>query len=481
MASEHSRDRVDIRIETDAFPTEMLRVERLSGTEAISRLFSFDLDVISLDRSGLDLDSVAGALATLVIERDGVEVRRIHGMVSEIDDRLAAHTEFRAYRFRLVPRAFRLSMIQTQDIFMDMSVPEIIATKLAIVGLGKSFDLRLVGRYPKREFVVQYAETDLAFVARLAEHLGMSFFFEHQNGEDRIVFTDHRKGFTTTEEVAYRARGDERDVFELSMERRLCPGYYAVRDYDYRHPQLDLTADHVLPTGDPGGAVEEGLHHVTPEEGLSLAMIRAEERLASQKVYVGRSDLGLAPGARSTLEGHPDLDSVGLLITEVQHQATAIVAGGGHEDGLRYTNAFRATPAENTYRPARATARPRISGFITAIVDPGDNEESAYAQLDDQGRYLVRFLFDTSPPGDRPSSLRVRMMQNHVGENYGVHMPLKAGTEVLVGFVHGDPDRPVIAGAVPNPRKPSPVTDRNPGYHCIKTASGISINIVDEW
>ena len=102
------------------------------------------------------------------------------------------------------------------------------------------------------------------------------------------------------------------------------------------------------------------------------------------------------------------------------------------------------------------------------------------AQLDDQGRYVVRFLFDTAPPGERQASRPVRMLQSHVGENYGTHHPLKPGVEVLIGFVHGDPDRPLIVGAVPNPLKPSPVTHRNPDVHRTSTGSGITIDIADE-
>lgn len=97
-----------------------------------------------------------------------------------------------------------------------------------------------------------------------------------------------------------------------------------------------------------------------------------------------------------------------------------------------------------------------------------------------EGRYTVRLLFDTNPPGEQPASHRVRMLQHHVGENYGTHFPLKPGVEVLIGFVHGDPDRPVIVGAAPNPLKPTAVTSRNPAVHRTRTGSGITVDFVDE-
>lgn len=117
---------------------------------------------------------------------------------------------------------------------------------------------------------------------------------------------------------------------------------------------------------------------------------------------------------------------------------------------------------------------------MTGIIDAGKTGGQAYAPIDEHGRYRVRFLFDTTPAGTRPVSCPVRMLQNHVGENYGTHFPLRAGAEVLVGFVNGDLDRPVIVGAVPNPLKPSPVTAREPVAHRIRTASGITFEIVDE-
>jgi type VI secretion system secreted protein VgrG len=143
-----------------------------------------------------------------------------------------------------------------------------------------------------------------------------------------------------------------------------------------------------------------------------------------------------------------------------------------------YTNAFRAIPADRTYRPPRVTPKPRISGLVTGIVDPGPAGPGAkYAQIDEHGRYLVRFLFDTTPPGERPVSRRVRMVQNHAGENYGTHFPLHPGVEVVVGFVDGDPDRPLIVGAVPNPMKPSPVTHAEAGLHRIRTSTGIMMEM----
>jgi type VI secretion system secreted protein VgrG len=135
------------------------------------------------------------------------------------------------------------------------------------------------------------------------------------------------------------------------------------------------------------------------------------------------------------------------------------------------------------YRPSRATKCPRIDGVLTGVIEPRvDGVMGQLAELDDQGRYTVRFYFDPAPLGGRPlSTHRVRMIQQHSGPNYGTHLPLKAGTEVLVVFVDGDPDRPLIVGSVHNPATPTPVTSRNPSMSRIVTASGIMIEMKDHF
>ena len=482
-------DEFTLTLESSHFSCDGLEVRKLSGKEAIGRLFDFEIEVVSQGQGGPSAEAMAGAHVTLVMERypgPGASwhgVRRVEGILAEVEDLLATHADLRAYRVRLVPAAFALTLVETQDIFMGHPVPDIIRGKLEAVNLGATVDMRLHGAYAPREFVVQYKESDLAFVSRLAEHLGISFYFPHTEDGQKIVFTDNASGFSLVdgaESIPYRARGDRCDVFALTALHRVVPSYYAVRDYNYRAPQVDITGEHEVPAF-AGGVIEFGAHHKTPEEAKALARVRAEERLATQLVYAGRSGVpALAAGMRVTIADHPDLGSVDVLVTEVEHEATLVVGAKDAPEASGYVNTFRAIPADRTYRPPRTTPKPRVAGLVTGIVDPGPAGPGAtYAQLDDQGRYLVRFLFDTTPPDERPASRPVRMIQNHAGENYGTHFPLKPGVEVVIAFIDGDPDRPLIVGAVPNPIKPSPVTNANPGIHRIKTSTGITVDMAE--
>ena len=482
-----NEDELTLEIESEDFSCDGLRVRTFSGKEAIGHLFDYELEVVGPHDSGADPDAMLGAHVTLVLQRAEGRggswhgTRHLHGVVTEVDDLLAAHATLRVHRLRVRPRAHALGLVEAQDIFMGLTVPQIIEQKLKLVGLEKGYELRLSGQYAPREFVVQYAETDLAFVSRLCEHLGISFFVEQREAGDTLVFTDHPAGFTENPDAAslpFAPRGESRDVFALSSRRRLIPAYYVVRDYNYRTPLLDLTSEHELPAGYAGGVFEMGTHHKTPAEGKALAAIRADERESKQLVYTGESaSPTLAAGTRFELTDHPDLGNVRLLVVEVEHRAEVIVDGhSAQRPGYRST--FVAIPAERAYRPARVTPRPRISGVVTGIIDGGPAGNAAkYAQVDAEGRYMVRFSFDTAPPGERPASRPVRMLQNHAGEGYGTHFPLKPGVEVAIAFVGGDPDRPMIVGAIPNPIKPSPVTNEDPGLHRVRTSTGITVDM----
>ena len=473
-----ANDFVEMRLESEDFACEKLQIHLVRGKEAISRLFSFDIEVVCLDPAGLDPAAVTGARATIVVLRSDEEVRRIHGMIAAVQQELDDQVEFHTYTLRLVPRVYGLGLVETQELFLDTNVPAILTQKLEALGLGPAdFQLRLSASYADRDLFVQYKESDLAFVSRLAEHLGMSFVFEHED-QDRIVFLDEQSTFPELPPARLRPRGDRRDVYQLAVRTQVVPALYVVQDYNYRTPQVDLTGSHELPGGYAGGVIEHGGHFKTTEEAAALARSRAEERQVEQRVYTGESDLpAFSAGRRFALEGpHP----MRLLLVEVEHDARfPTLVHGGQGDERHYKNTFRAIPEEHTYRPPRVTPRPRISGLVTGIIEHGiELGVERWSVLDAWGRYTVRFLFDTAGH-DQKQSRQIRMLQPHVGTNYGMHFPLKPGTEVLIGFVDGDPDRPLIVGAVYRPDIPSPVATPNHVINKLKSESGIVIEMKD--
>lgn len=489
-----------IRLEAEPLDSKLVQVFKLAGREAISQLFSFDVDIVyreaeetdAVDADAVDADALVGQPASLVFEAiasdDSVEeVRRVHGIIAQVEDQLDTETRFRTLRLRLVPRAHRLTLIETQEVFLDKSVPEIINEKLERVGLGAGkSELRLSGTYPKREFVVQYKESDLAFISRLAEHLGIAFHFEHDDGVDKMVFSDSNAGIRPIEgqdAVSFMPRGEKIGVFKIAATSRAIPATYVVRDHNYMTPHVDLTASHEIADAYGGGIIEYGGHFLTPGEGTELSRIRAEERQVSQRVFAGESTIcRFRAGSTWTLEGHARLDGKRLLLVEVEHraeQASTLHSSASGESF--YKNTFRAVDAALPYRPPRLTAKPRIFGLLSGRIEPKSEVAiGEHADIDEHGRYTVRLFIDPTPLGERSRhSLPVRMIQPHAGTGYGIHFPLRPGVEVIVAFMEGDPDRPFIVGAVPNPVTPSPVTRPNAIINKIQTASGIIIEMKD--
>ena len=479
--------RLNIRLQSNGEAWDHVRVHRLSGREAISRPFRFDLSVVCDPGHGLPEEAQPGEQITAVIEVDGAPVRSIHGILGPIRDNLDPFDERAGFEITIVPRLFRLTLVETQEVYLGQSVADILRSKLAMHDFQpEESELALLDDYPAREITVQYRETDLAFLSRLAEHAGISFYFDPQAGSDKVVFTDHESGFRRLgppEEGADPAdalpglpfcpRGEKREVFALSLASDLVPTSFIVQDYNYRTPGVDLSAVFELPSGNGGGVVEYGCHVKTPEEAERLARIRAEERGCRQRVYEGKSTRAeLFAGGRAALLDHPRLEGPApLLFVEVEHEARIPLFDD--QGAASYENRFRAIPGGVAFRPERRTPKPRIHGFLTGVIQPGPSGESGgVAQLDSEGRYTVQLHFDTTQWGEQKASHPVRMAQPFAGPSYGMSFPLRRGTEVLLAFAGGDPDRPIIVGAVYNPSSPSPVVASNANRHQIKTATG---------
>ncbi len=481
MPSQESPIHPLVHIESPAFK-DMVEVRAIDGFERLSAPFEFSVHAVCHNPSGMDPNELVGAKVNLIMRRGEQEVRRIHGIIGECHDLLLTEPSHTEYQLRIVPRLWVASLVETLEIYLDMSVRDIVAQKLSLLGLGEGedFEFRLTKDYPTRDFVVQYKETDLAFLSRLTEHWGIAYFFEHRDGNDVVVFSDDNSGYPAVlpeGRASYHGRGEQQGIYRLTSRTRMIPSVYVQRDYNYRNPSTDLTATTNVPDGFGGGVIEYGNHFKTVDEADWFVGMRAEERRAGRYVFEGTGELPeLMGGATVQLEGHPGGD-LHLLLTEVRHHAEQGALGMGRKEDIPYENTFTAITAATPFRPPRITTKPRIHGVLTGVVDA--EARGQYAELDEEGRYRVQFLFDTSGAGEGKASSCCRMMQPHAGAGYGMHFPLRPGTEVLLTFVDGDPDRPIIAGTVPNPQTASPVVASNLERNVIRTGGGNEINIDD--
>lgn len=450
----------------------------MSGTEAVNDLFHFTVELVVRPGEGFDATQAAGAPAVLsFVDENQNVLRRVEGILSQAVEWLDHETVGRVYRVVVSPRAALLTLVTTQEVFLDSTIVEIIDEKLENVSLDHRWT-RTITDYPKREIVVQYAENDLTFISRLCEHYGISFYFEPRAGDyDQLVFTDDQSFTAIGNPISLVTRGQPSDVYRLEMDTGMIPALYVCDDYNYRTPMVELRGIAETSDGIGGAAIEYGGHFKTPDEGKQLAEIRCQERACRRVVYRGECDRpDVQAGSVFTLT-IPNYGDVELLVTSCEH-AVAIAGRMSGRGGEAYKNVFTAVPTAVPYRPERRTPRARIFGIVSATVMPKPGSDGREPHIDGDGRYTVRLLFDMADSGEKASHV-IRMAQPHAGPDYGIHFPLRPGVEVLLSFIDGDPDRPIIVGSVPNKITPSPVVASHNLFHRIKTASGVKVEIED--
>ena len=475
-----------------ALPEDTFAVVRFEGNEGISKIYSFDITLVS-DDPEIDLKEILQNPATLTILGDHQDLP-VHGILAQFEQlHEVKHHYF--YRAVLVPRLWLSNLYHENQLFLDRTVPDIIEDILKQAGLTtQDYELRLTKEYPQWEYICQYRETDYEFISRWMEREGIYFFFEQTEDYEKLVITD---SFTAHQDI----KGDamipyappsglvpEEELIQAFISRqKMLPNKVILKDYNYRKPSLELKAEAIVDQQGRGDVYLYGEHFKDPEQGSALAKIRAEEIACRANVFHGEGTAtNLTSGYQFELVDHyREGFNRKYLILDIEHegiQAASFLSGLGEdltekEQTRTYTNRFTAIEAGVQFRPERTTPRPRIQGTMNALVDAaGDGK---YAELDDQGRYKIILPFDLSGNNDGRASRWVRMAQPYAGAEYGMHFPLHKGTEVLLTFIDGDPDRPIIASAVPNPATASPVNTENQSESVIKTGGNNKIRIED--
>ncbi len=430
-----------------------LRVVRFAGHEAISELFQFEIIVVCKDDE-LTFGSVVGKHATLAFPSDETP-RKVSGIVASLtrgDD----GKQHNAYLITLVPTVWRLEHRRDSRIFQALSTPEIVSKVLQKAGVDASaFRLSLSASYAPREYCVQYRETDWTFICRLLEEEGIHYFFEHGESGEVVVFADGAAAHVPIPggaEVVFRSAScallSSEHVSSFRTNERIRPGKVTLRDYNFKKPSVSLTgssaasADTDLEVYDYPGEYE------TPEVATSTAKIRLEQLQATKTTGEGESVCSrLVPGYVFNLVEHAWDDFNGeYLITRIDHEGSepGIDSQAG-DDTASYRNRFEVTPSKVPYRPAQITPRPTIRGIQTAIVVGPQGEE---IHTDEHGRIKVQFHWDREGKRDETSSCWIRVSQIWAGPAWGSIFIPRVGHEVVIDFLEGDPDRPLVVGSV---------------------------------
>jgi type VI secretion system secreted protein VgrG len=472
------------RFRCDDLPEQSLRVLAFTMRETLAAPYELTV-VLDCRDDALVSDGRLGRQGTLVVAE-----RSIHGFVHESELLLAEGTR-RFHRLVLRPALQTLELSCHSRVFVEQSVPAIIEKVLGHAGVD-DYELRLSGDYPKRRHVCQYREADLAFLQRWMEREGIYYYFVHHDAGTTLVVTDDTSSHHQLEAGRVRFAGSRVDwnIGEhLRSWRRAHAAAIATAaldDYDYLKPSLALRAEG--PTEAIGFEsyvrFEDNLQDGA--EAKHQQELAAQRERAAQVRFRGHGLVAaLHAGATFGLEEHP---RDGFNQT---YYAVSVVHRGRHLDEdaalLRYlgveptTEAHRvevdALPKDVPFRPQRRAPWPRAHGVEHGLVDGG--ADGPYAQIDAEGRYRVRMSFDEAGSSAGQASAWLRMLQPHGGSPEGFHFPLRKGTEVLIAFVHGDPDRPFIVGAVPNPKTPSPVTSSNHTKNVLQTGSKNRVELDD--
>jgi type VI secretion system secreted protein VgrG len=471
MPARTSENRL-IAIQT-ALEGDVVLLKGFQMTDELGRLFSCELDLRS-EESEITFEELIGTNATIRVSLKDGGTRYINGIISRmVQEGTPSQGRANRYRATMVPWLWLLTRTSDCRIFQDKTIPEIVQEVFKDFGFsGEAFvRVALTGTYAKREYVVQYRETAFAFVSRLMEEEGIYYFFEHSNGQHVLVLTDAP---STHEPVAGYETVDfaqqERDptgretVWEWVVEKQLQPNAIVQNDFDFKVPKKNLLADaeHAW-TGDKPAVVGEAPAtfelfeypggYTEMADGTRLSKARVEEQHAQYEVARARGDVrALVVGARFELAGHPraDQDREYVVTSGYYHAETDDYgAGGGGGGGTLYQCGFTAIPSAVPFRTQRTTAKPVIPGPQTAIVVGPSGQE---VEVDEYGRVRVHFHWNrwSTPSEHEKCSCWIRVAQLWAGKKWGAMFIPRVGQEVVVEFLDGDPDRPIVTGRVYN-------------------------------
>jgi len=435
----------------------LLLVKSFRGSEALSSLFRFEIDLLS-ENDSIDPNALVGTNATLRINLAGGKPRFWNGHISRISQGWRGPV-FTSYRAELVPWMWFLSLNRGSRIFQDKSTVEIV--KGICGGFGfTNIALRLEGNSPKREYCVQYRESDLDFVMRLVEEEGIFFFFRHENGRHELVLGNSPAAHpvcpvqSTARCRALGGSSDEDFIGEWRHSTEYVPARTALSDFNFKTPRQSLLVQR--DGSNPFESFDYPGLYSDKGRGETLNKIRAEESAVTAIVPDGESTCRwFASGHRFQLKDHYRSDwNQPYVILSVDHEASQAGSFQGDEDRsassgefFGYRNRFRCFPHKVPFRPPRRTPRPTVEGCQTAIVVGPDGEE---IYTDEYGRVKVQFHWDRDNKRNQESSCWIRVAQAWAGNRWGFfHLP-RVGEEVVVDFLEGNPDQPLIVGSVYN-------------------------------
>ena len=452
---------------------DVLLIESFEGVEGISRLFEFHVELLAVSGTDVDPKALVGHKVSVAIGLNDVQgTRWVNGVVASFEQ-AAADGEFDVYRARIVPAMWQLTLNTNCRVFQDNTVIDIVKKVMSDYGL--TLLDQTTASYPKLEYCTQYNESDFHFVSRLLEEHGIFYWFEHTEQDNKIHFGDSRNAYADcplSASVAYAAQSSGREgaygaqLKEFTATASMVPGKHSTEDYDFRNYTLHTVEskasasdfgknayeEFLYPAGEEGYVEATDTNLSSPNLGTTFLDSRALAADAVSEVFRGGSNMRtMCCGYTFSVTKHPrDAWNRKYLLTEVVHHATQVPSYRSVDvaPGDGYNNRFSAVSSDIVFKPLATTRKPRIFGPQTAHVVGASGDE---IYLDKYGRVKVQFFWDRAGTyGDVNDSTWVRVAQPWASNGFGAYFWPRVNDEVVVQFLNGDPDNPVITGSVYN-------------------------------
>lgn len=459
---------------------EELQLRQFTGSEELSRLFSYDLILYS-NNEKIKADDLLGQNVTVQLMIDGGSYRYFNGFISRFAYINQSDEGQAVYQATVSPWLWFLTRTADCRIYQDMTVLDIVKSVFSDNGFSSDFKeiLKNKNKYRTWEYCVQYRETDFNFVCRLLEQEGIYFYFEHENGSHKLVMVDDLSSHAAIKgnsklpfhEPDLGQTVDKEHVSEWLLQHGLQPDQVMLGDYNFKTPKKSLrvekqaSRDHARKGHQifdyPG-------EYTTDQEGEHSTLTRLEELTTEFEQVSGTTDArNMATGGLFKLFGHPrtDQDREYLVLSAQYDISVGLYTSGSDDEGPVYVCHFLAMDSGVQYRPPRRTPKPSVQGPQTAFVVGKEGEE---IDPDEHGRIKVQFHWDRYGNTDERSSCWIRVAQIWAGNGWGAQFIPRIGHEVIVDFLEGDPDRPIVTGSVYNAvnKPPYKLPDK-------KTQSGI--------
>ncbi|NMX89727.1 MULTISPECIES: type VI secretion system Vgr family protein [unclassified Pseudomonas] len=448
---------------TSPLGPDVLLLNEMGGDEELGRLFSYELQLNSLD-ANIDLNQLLGKPMSVGLQlADGGE-RYFHGIVARCSQNID-QGQFASYQVTLRPWLWLLSRTSDCRIFQNLSIPQIIKQVFRDLGFS-DFEDALSRPYREWEYCVQYRETSFDFVSRLMEQEGIYYFFRHEQDRHVLVLADAYGAHTTVPgytSVPYYPKDEqqrERDhMHNWHLAQQVQPGSLELNDYDFQRPSASIDVRSAMPR--PHTAGDYPLYdypgtYVKSEDGEHYARTRIEalQTLHEQVEFSGNAR-GLGSGHLFSLTGFSrrDQNREYLILAARYYITQERLESGGGAASAQFDSSLTCIDAQQSFRPLANTHRPIVKGPQTALVVGPKGEE---IWTDQYGRVKVHFYWDRHDQSNENSSCWIRVSQSWAGKNWGSMQIPRIGQEVIVSFLEGDPDRPIITGRVYNAEQTVP-------------------------